>query len=143
MSDIKVVWDNENGFGDWALVGSRLAEGDDLASSILDSIFTDRQAEADDVIPDGTGDRRGWWADPTFGSRLWLLDRSKQVDDTLKRAKDYCEEALQWLLDDEVVASIDVETSFPQPGMLGIVLTVRKQDGTLQSFEFDWVWTGV
>ncbi|WP_235210433.1 phage GP46 family protein [Caballeronia sordidicola] len=30
---------------------------------MLNSLFTDRQARADDVIPDGSDDPRGWWRD--------------------------------------------------------------------------------
>lgn len=143
MTDIKTVWNNDQGYGDWAMSGTQLVSGDDLATAILVRVFTDRQARPDDVIPDGSTDRRGWHADPNFGSRLWLLERSKTVTDTLKDAKEYVAEALQDLIDDGVVASFDIETEFSGPGLLGIKVTAHKRDGTLSSSQFDWVWNGV
>lgn len=143
MSDIRTVWNNDLGYGDWALSGTQLAAGDDLTTAIFNRIFTDRQANADDVIPDGTTDRRGWWGDPTFGSRMWLLERGKQIDENLKKAADYCAEALQDLIDDGVVASFDIDCSYPRTGLLGIVIVAHKRDGTRLSTQFDWVWNGV
>jgi phage gp46-like protein len=79
---------------------------------MLMSLFTDRQARDDDVIPDGPNDPRGWWGDTNplhpIDSRLWLLDRSKQTQEVLARAHDYIVEALQWMLDDGVLAFFDM-----------------------------------
>src|SRR5579875_2938906 len=83
--DITTFWDPQSGRGDWALAGAQLARGDDLITSVAISLFTDRIANADDPIPDGSTDPRGWWGDldETYpiGSRLWLLDRSKATPD--------------------------------------------------------------
>ncbi|MFM0220017.1 phage GP46 family protein [Paraburkholderia caledonica] len=83
---------------------------------VLVSIFTDRTSNPDDVIPDGAGDPRGWRGDigeeKPIGSRLRLLDRLTQTQEVLNNARDYINEALQWLIDDGVVASIDVQTQW-------------------------------
>lgn len=67
-----------------------------LRTAVILSLFLDRRADDDDVLPNGSNDRRGWWADTVapmteygiggglasgdrIGSRLWLLSREKQL----------------------------------------------------------------
>lgn len=45
---------------------------------------------------------------PAFGSRLHVLARAKNTPQSAALAKDYCLEALQWLIDCGRVKSIDV-----------------------------------
>src|SRR5260370_260114 len=107
MSDTTIIWNPALGYGDWDMDGAQLVAGDDLLTAVYISLFTDRVASPDDVIPDGTQDPRGWWGDAgqdvLIGSRLWLLNRAKQTTETLNLAKDYITEALKWLIDDGVV----------------------------------------
>jgi phage gp46-like protein len=144
MTDTTTLWHVERAHGDWLLVGPALLAGDDLATAILISIFTDRLARAEDVIPDGSTDRRGWWGDTDarypIGSRLWLLDRAKQTDATLMRARDYVVEALQWLIDDGVVASFDIHVEWTRASFLGVQVIAHQPSGkTHQSF-YAWAW---
>lgn len=144
MSDTSIVWSPAEGRGDWNVVGAQLQTGDDLATAILISLFTDREAAPDDVIPDGTTDRRGWWGDTgqkyMIGSRIWLLDRSKQTNETLARAQDYISEALQWLIDDGVVAKFDILVEWTAPAFLGAQIVAYQQDGATRSLNYSWVW---
>jgi phage gp46-like protein len=143
MTDITTVWDSAANQGDWAMDGAALATGSDLATAVLISIFSDRQALPDDVIPDGTANRRGWWADSAdrpIGSRLWLLSRAKQTGETRARAQDYIAEAVQWLIDDGVVIRFDLMVEWTRPGMLGVQLTAYKRDGSNEAMNFSWVW---
>lgn len=152
MADILTAWSIASNFGDWQQAGALLADGSstpggDLATAVLISIFTDRLAAADDVIPDGSNNPRGWWGDldqaSPIGSRLWLLEREKQLPVVLVRAREYVAEALQWLIDDDVVARFDITTEFTRPGMLGIQVVAHKSDGTHQALQFSYVWNGV
>lgn len=141
MTDIATVWIDSK--GDWVLDGAQLQSGNDLATAVLISLFTDRVALSDDVIPDGTQDPRGWWADDPsnpIGSRLWLLDRSKQTQAVLQEAQGYAEEALAWLIADQVVSRFDIYTEWTRPGMLGISVTAHKPDGSLLPLRFAWAW---
>ncbi|MFP4904903.1 phage GP46 family protein, partial [Paraburkholderia sp. BR14261] len=61
MSDITTVWNVARMHGDWVLQGPSLQSGEDLQTSVLISLFTDRLALPSDETPDGN--RRGWWAD--------------------------------------------------------------------------------
>ncbi|PZO17624.1 MAG: hypothetical protein DCF26_09350 [Burkholderiales bacterium] len=105
-----------------------------LVRAVLISLFTWRRANADDDLPAET--RQGWWGD-TFpvepndriGSRLWLLARSKLTEDTARRAREYAEEALQWLVDDGVVARIEVEAERQGLDRLALACRIFKTDG--------------
>ncbi|HEY9200775.1 MAG TPA: phage GP46 family protein [Gammaproteobacteria bacterium] len=106
-----------------------------LRTAITISLFTDRSAEVSDDVDTNTN-RRGWWADilsevqgDNTGSRLWLLGRSKQTKDTLLRAKEHAQEALQWLLDDGAASRLLIETEWVARGTLGIRVQIYKAAG--------------
>lgn len=113
---------------DLALDGYDLATEGGLHTTVIVSLFTDRRAESDDENPDGSGDRRGWWANPTLGSRLWLLARAKEMPDTLARARTYAIEALQWLIDDGVATAVDVTAEWAGRGVLGLRVVITIAD---------------
>ena len=104
-----------------------------LATAVAVSVFSDARALPGDVIPDGSNDPRGYWADNAtpvlskpgrrLGSRLWLLSRSKQLPETLALAQSYIQEALSWLEEDGYVTAIDVECWWPRLAWLGFQAT--------------------
>lgn len=146
MADISIVWDPVNAQGDWAVANGDLVTGSDLQTSVLISLFTDRVLPTDQAPPDGTNDRRGWWADTyedmPIGSRLWTLARIAISNRTqlLATARDMCNEALAWLITDGVAAQVNVQTSFPAPTLLGIYVQIVEPNGNIQSFNFSWAW---
>lgn len=149
MSDITIVWDAAVSHGDWVLAGADLLTGSDLATAMLISVFSDAMAAPDDVIPDGSGDPRGWWGDqfdpdvPT-GSKLWLLDRAKQTQDTLNRAYAYLAESLQWLVDDGVVARFDISVEWVRTSFLGAqIVAYAPGGGVLHTGKYLWAWNGI
>lgn len=147
MTDISTVWDIANLRGDWVVSNGSLASGDDLTTAVLISLFTDRVAQIGDPIPDNQSDPRGWWGDNQaggntvpIGSRLWLITREKQTQETLNRAVTYSQEALQWMIDDGVAASVIVTAEWQRPGFLALVVTINRQDGTTVALNFKWAW---
>lgn len=146
MPDISLQWNTAANHADFVQNGAVLATGNDLQSAIIISLFSDRIAQPGDVIPDGSNDPRGWWADNDvpIGSRMWLLKRSKQIPETSQLAYTYIAEALQWLIDDQVVAGFDISVSWPSRGVLGAQITAYKQDGTtLMTGQYAWAWSGI
>jgi phage gp46-like protein len=146
MPDISITWDVANSRGDWTMNGPVLATGNDIETAILISIFSDRLAQPGDVIPDGSNDPRGWWADDDvpIGSRMWLLKRAKQTTQTLQLAYDYLAEALQWMIDDSVVARFDITTQWVRTGVLGAQIIAWSPTGTLLSKgQYAWAWKGI
>lgn len=108
-----------------------LLRDDTLESAIYISLFTNARARADDVIPDAregqnkmTLDRQGWAGDAVtgdrIGSRLWLLNRAKQTEETRQRAIEYVQEALEWIIDDKLATHIDVKAEWHGIGRLDL-----------------------
>ncbi|MDR3438943.1 phage GP46 family protein [Telmatospirillum sp.] len=144
MSDTTTIWDVSRARGDWQISSLQLASGGDLGTAVLISLFSDRAAADDDVIPDGTDNPRGWWGDAgedvPIGSRLWLLARSKLTTAVANKAVDYAKESLQWLITDGVAASVAVTYEIRRPYMLGLQVIVTRSNGTRETFNFDWAW---
>lgn len=142
--DITTFWDITNIRGDWQVANAALASGDDLTTAVLISLFTDRVANDDDVIPDGSTNRRGWWGDlgqdVPIGSRLWLISRSKLQPSVALQAKGYINEALAWLITDGVAASVNVTTSIVMPNRLNATVDILRVNGAQQSLNFNWAW---
>lgn len=130
---------------DTSFDGYDLASERGLRTAVIISLFTDRRAEPDDVIPDGTTDRRGHWGDAyldndndSIGSRLWLLAREKQTQDVLNRAREYCIEALQWLIDDNIASAVNVTTEWLRRGVMAIYVIVLQGDNQLYQDIFNY-----
>ncbi len=136
MTDIRIAFDGALLSGDFLQLNSQLDTDKELLSAIAISLFTDRLADADDPLPSDTDkDRRGWWGDwdasdihrsPMIGSRLWLLRREKQTEQTRLRAETYIREALQWLIRDRVASHYDLNVIWFAHERLGCELTVYR-----------------
>lgn len=147
MPDISTFWSPGEARGDWRLAGPDLTADTDLETVVLISLFTDRRAESDDLIPDGSGDPRGWWGDAgrdrPLGSRLWLLERAKRSEDTRLRAVDYISEALAWLIEDGVAEDVQVSAEWQGRGFLGVRIVVVQADGPDVVLTYQWAWEAV
>lgn len=135
--DFVVTYDPETFSFDFSVSNGDFDVDNGLMTAVLVSLFTDRRANDDDVIPDGTNDRRGSWQDQylevdgdLMGSRLWLLDREKELTDVLQRAQTYAEEALAWLMEDGIVRSVSVPTEWTRAGVIGMLIDIRLIDGS-------------
>lgn len=149
MTDIALVYNETLRTFDVALDGAAPNLGfktdETLRTAVVLSLFTDRRARSEDAP---AGERLGWWADSTLrttndglGSRLWLLQRATQIPDVLIRARDYAKEALQWMIDDGVVASVDVVTQFAyNPNALLIDVSLRRPEGDPVTLRFHKTW---
>src|SRR5271165_4116350 len=81
--------------------GQNLLLDSTLSTAVTTSLFTRRLAAVDDTLPDPKStDRQGWWADKyaaragrLWGSRLWLLTRTKSTAEIPATAADYVKEA--------------------------------------------------
>lgn len=131
---------------DLAVSGNDLALDDSLKTAVLLSLFTDQRVSTSE-LPSGESWRRGWWGDTVaeivgdkHGSKLWLLNREKQTPEVAERAREYCKEALQWLIEDGVASSISVSTRFEGRGILKIEITIARDSGDATSLAFDYVW---
>lgn len=149
--DIKIHWDSNLLEGDLSVVDEDLESESGLETAVIISLFTDRRARDDDELPDPNNlDKRGWWGDlvseivgDQMGSRLWLLERSKTTPDVLVKAKEYAEEALQWMMDDQVAMKIEVEVE--RQGTEGndrlvLLVKVYQTDNNVVALKFNTKW---
>lgn len=86
------------------------SQGNSLASAVLMSIFSWRRGAVGEA--DDEGRKYGWWADTPqrkLGSKFWLLRRTSITPSVMQKAKEYCEEALKWLIEDGICRTITVE----------------------------------
>ena len=119
----------------------------DLPVLVWLSLFSNRRAEDDDELPDTNGDpvnRGGVWFDTfsgdKFGSRLWLLARSPVNSTTILLARGYAIEALQWMIEDGLVARVDVTASRTGNGTVTLSVTLYQQDGTNTALTYADLW---
>lgn len=134
----------DSGDIDLATGAAGLQKESSLFTAIIVSLLTDRRAEPDDRLPDDDPrrasaigpDRRGWCGDmlaertgDRIGSRLWLLAREKQNEETRLRAVAYCKEALQWLIEDGLAAAVTVEAEWATMGRLDAVIGIASVEG--------------
>lgn len=145
MSDLALIWDDDVGSADLALIAGALATGDDLKTAIIVSLFTDAAAPEGATLPDPADqDRRGWWGDglasvvgDATGSTLWLIARDKQLPATLRSAEDAAREALAWMTEDGVASRVDIVASYPSIGVLQLDITVTR-GSVVERFAFAW-----
>ena len=134
---------------DLAIENGDLALDDGLTTALIVSLFSDRRATADDVPPGGDAARRGWWGDSYLpdtgdltGSRLWLLERERDLPNVPGRAKLYDEEAVKWLLDDGVAQRVECAAQRLAPGILSHRVTVYRPGQTARQYQFQSFWGG-
>lgn len=142
LVDVALTQDSAGVF-DIDIDGADLLADSGMRTAVAVSLFSDRIAEPDDVIPDGTDNRRGYWADAwaadgdKFGSRLWLLGREMQTTAVLTRAEEYTREALQWLLDDGAASAVNATASWADNGLLCIETLITRSNNTLYQDTFN------
>ena len=115
---------------------------DPLTRAVVISLFTHRRADPDDNadVP------MGWWGDTwpavandRYGSKLWLLQRSKLTNSLVNTVRTYLRDALQWMLDDGVVSRIDIDIQRTGINELSNQVVLWRRDGpVIISFSDLW-----
>lgn len=116
-----------------------------LRRSVTISLFTWRRAGPDDPVDDS--DLKGWWGDcapsvagDRIGSRLWLLSRRTLVAQTLQDAQAYAEEALAWLLDDQIATAVTVTAERQGNDRMNLRVRLTEQSGETLELNFADTW---
>ena len=101
---------------------------DSLVTAVVISLFSDRRAGVDDVLPLNVTDRRGWVGEEfvgqaatgddtdAWGSLLWLLLVSKATVDVLERARFAAEQSLRWMVRDGIADRVVVTAEWEGGG---------------------------
>lgn len=151
MADIRIVWSPALMAGDWLLAPPDLDGSRQLVTAVAVALFTHRLARDDDPLPDPAGSRRGWWADHEaaeiwdgwpIGSRLWLLSREKQTEQTRQRAETYIREALDPFVERRIVSGYDLAVAWFAHERLGAEITLYR-GGDRIAVRFETLWDEV
>lgn len=87
-------------------------------------------------------DKGRWWADPSFGSDLWILRESGKIDGTTAgKVRAIILECTAWLKADGLVKMIDCKAERTGKNEIRYELTLFKPDGS--SVFIKDVWYGI
>ncbi|PCJ13796.1 MAG: hypothetical protein COB04_16035 [Gammaproteobacteria bacterium] len=143
MTDFALKY--QDGVIDFILVNGDLGMDDGLESAVLLSLLCDARVSVEE-LPHSEDDPGGFWGDfasevegDSTGSKLRLLRREKLTNETATRAKKYCEEALQWLIDDKIASDVAVTTEIINSNLLLIAIEIKRPSGRIY-YKFDYIW---
>lgn len=124
-----------------------------LSELVGNALFSERRASVGDRLPGGEvagvqvpgPDRRGWWADSTFGSRVWELMGGKLTPDLPERGRMYAAEALAPLVTQGILGSVEVACDFltrdgGQKVGLSLSVTCNRPGGPVETLYYDQLW---
>ena len=116
---------------------------DPLTRAVVISFFTHRRADPDDNVDVPMG----WWGDTwpvvatdRYGSKLWLLQRSKLTNALVNTVRNYLRDALQWMQEDGVVTRIDIDIQRTGINELGNKIVLWRRDGPV-TISFNDLWS--
>ena len=115
---------------------------DSLSRALVISLFTWRRADTGDDIDDEQS-KQGWWGD-TFseikgdriGSKLWQLTRKTINQDVIKQAIEFTEQALNWMIEDNICSDIEVsaEKSDEDFNRLDVSIKLTTTNGEVKNY---------
>lgn len=144
MTDIALQWMNSH--GDMVIAGADLLADDGLETAVILSLGLDRRADIDDGLTDDQ-DPRGWWGDSytdvpgdLIGCKFWLLSREKQLPAVAKKAQEYAQQALKWLVDDGVASAVVCSAQWIADYTLGLDVTISRpnQEPFVRQYQYVW-----
>jgi phage gp46-like protein len=147
MSDVRIKYFPDTGEFDLDIKVNEIENDEGLETAVLISLFSDARCEEEE-LPEGETSRRGFWGDAVenpdniqTGSKLWVvIERAKTTDELLEEVREFCEQALEWLIDDMVADSVTVETSYLNTSTLNIEIEITRPDGRSVNFKYNGVW---
>lgn len=147
--DMRLYFDVNKQYGEIGLADRDVERDPGLETAIIITLLTDRRADEDDSLPDYNGYKGGSWQDGIpvvdgylMGTKLWLLRRSKTIDEVPTLAKQFLNEGFQWMIDDGVVetVSVAVERRRDIVNTLGISLSFIRPNEPTIFFKFFYNW---
>lgn len=141
---IGITWNNQLSRGELTVTHDGLTLDEGLVTLVLICLFTDTRADDDDVIPDNSGDPRGWPGDTfstlPWGSKLWLLDREKLTEAVRQRVEDYASLAMQPLLRAGYARTASVTAVISGADRINFIVILSRPDKTQLRIEISKRW---
>jgi len=134
---------NEDGIYDLVIENGQFKQTDTFDTAILITFFAERRANATEQPINEL--RRGWWGNELsdiegfeIGSKLWLLEQSRNTDLTLSLAVNYTKQAFDWFVDDQLLQNIVVSGERSRDGIAITIQMERSGDVVGTSFFNLW-----
>jgi phage gp46-like protein len=104
------------------------------------NIRIEQWASIEELVKMSIGTDKGtWFADPGFGSELWLLKKTGKVDGQTAGTLEWLvRESLQWLITDGLAAGVDCKTERNGKSRIDYRVTVTKPDGSAATVQEAW-----
>lgn len=147
MTDIAILPDGFFAPFDIYVAEDGFKADDGLQTAVIISLFTDRRLPDGVAHPDGAADRKGYWGDLAesdgyqWGSLLWTLYRQVITDTVITNCRQFCEDALQWMIDDGIAESVTVTAERAGTYQINIGIIVVKRD-TRDTLRYSYLWNG-
>lgn len=135
MTFVDIAMDKtEQGYFDMVFENGVIETINSFETALNMSIFGERRASESEVsIPQF---RRGWYGNSLLGfenfemgSKLWLLGQARATQNTLNNAITYCDEALQWFIEDNYLDKVLVSANYDERNaMLINIQLIRSQN---------------
>ena len=142
MSDIALIL--ENNCFDIKVENGDLVADKGLETAVAISLFSERRV-SDEDLPDLESNKRGWWGDifpeqdqDQIGSRLWTIDRSKVLTETLRRSEELCKESLTWMQEDGIADEIKIESIYNDDKNMITTIEITRPDEQTERFSVLW-----
>ncbi len=134
----------EGACADLVIENGDLKADNGFETAVLMSLFSDAFVELED-LPEGETDPRGWWGDALsepvtdeIGSKLWLFDRSKILENTESGLETFAKEALKWMLEDGIAATVSAVATRIDKERIDLSIVIVKPTGESTPFQFIW-----
>lgn len=117
-------------------------------SAIIMSVFCEKRASNHEIIDNSL--RRGWWGNelsdiPGFeiGSKLWLLEQSRNTLKELNLSITYMKTAFEWFVTQDYAQSVIVTGELTSSG-IRVNIDIRVSQDNVDTPSFDlWLGTGI
>jgi len=145
--DARLITNNDGSFTIGVTNGDLTVDnGFDTAINL--SLFTDKRAPDDRIINEK--DRRGTLRDLVstvedrkHGSWLWLLEQSKLTPENRNLAIVYCQDALNWFVEDGIATSVEIDAVIVPRQGFQILISIRNKLGEVTNhYRNLWEFTG-
>lgn len=134
MIDVKIVKNKNTAEFDVQIANEDLFLENSLETAVIISLFTEQRVEGE----------KGFWGDSIendlWGSKLWTLAREKLTETVRSKYQEYSREALQWLIDDKVVKSINLTSEIVKPDSIYLSVEIIRPDGSTVGYRFNTIW---
>jgi phage gp46-like protein len=145
MTDVSLNFNNNFYEYDIGINKGDLQLGNDLETAVIISLFTWARAKVEEIDEDSP--LYGWWGDKidedstdNTGSKLYLLKRKKITSETIYLAKEYIEQALQWMITDNVATEISVTVERNGQNRVDALVVIIKGERT-KTMKFNDLWS--